>query len=146
MGNRSRMAPELPTAVPRRIFAERRSSRRYQLSLPLAILPFSDRWMVHDQAGLPRGRTRDISTGGIYFTTYEPLTPGCELAFTFVLSTDLTRSEEVLICAQGKVVRTEKRLERGIERMGVAVTIEKYEIVHDNPQYLELSGARTQRA
>lgn len=146
MGSSSGMATEPTPAAPKRFFLERRSTRRYQLSLPLGILPFSDLLMLHEQAGLPTGRTRDICTGGIYFTTYEPLTPGCELAFTFVLSTDLTRGGEAIICAQGKVVRTEKRLEKGIERMGVAATIERYEIVKDNPQCLELYGARTQRA
>jgi hypothetical protein len=129
MGSSSGMATEPTPAVPNRLFLERRSTRRYQVSLPLAILPFSDRLMLHEQVGLPTGRTGDISTGGIYFTTYEPFTPGCELAFTLVLPPDLTRGGEVIIWAQGKVVRTEKRLEKGIERMGVAATIERFEIV-----------------
>ncbi len=143
MASSSRMATGLTPAAPKKIFLEQRSARRFQLSLPLTILPRSDRLMLHQQAGLPRGRTRDISTSGIYFTTYEPLTPGCAVAFTLVLPADLTRGAEVLICAQGKVMRTEKRLENGIERMGVAATIERYEIVKQDPLYLELGGTST---
>lgn len=146
MVSNSQAATEPTPATPKRIFLEQRSARRYRLSLPLAILPCSDRLMLHQQAGLPRGRTRDISTGGVYFTTYEPLTPGCALAFTLVLPAELTGGAEILICAKGKVVRTEKRLDQGIERMGVAATIERYEIVKEDPLYLELDGTRAQPA
>jgi hypothetical protein len=146
MASSTGMAPEPTAAAPKRLFVERRSTHRYQLSPPLAILPFSDRLMVHEQAGLARGRARNISTGGIYVTTFEPLTPGCEFAFTLVLPPDLTGGGEIILRAQGKVVRTEKRLEKGIELTGVAATIETYEIVKSNPLWLAMYGARTQQA
>ena len=142
MASISRTAIGASPAVPKGKFIERRSTR-HQLSLPLAILPHSDKVMLHQQAGLPRGRTRDISTSGVYFTTYAPLILGSAVAFTLVLPPDFTGGSEVLICAQGKVVRTEPRWEKGLGRIGVAATIEKYEIIKEDPLYLELQGAMT---
>jgi hypothetical protein len=127
-------------------FLEGRASRRYPLSLPLAILPSSDHRLPHEPAGLPTGKTRDISTRGIYFTTDELLTPGCKLAFTVFFPPDLTRGRGVAVCAQGKVVRTEKRWEEGFERLGVAATIERYQIAADDPLKFEWHGARKRRA
>ena len=132
------------SAGPNTKIRERRSARRYDLSLTLAIFPFSGRMIPQQQADLPRGETRDISTGGIYFTTDEALAAGSKLAFALILSSELTLGREVFICAQGKVVRSEKKMENGIQRTGVAAIIERYEIVKDDPLYVELFGAMTE--
>jgi hypothetical protein len=128
----------------KKAYPERRTARRYQLSLPLAVLPCAEGLMLHEQASLPRGRARDISVNGIYFTTYEPLAAGSDISFTLVLPAELTRRAEVLICAQGKVVRSEKVFENGFKRIGVAATIESYEIVKEDPMYHELYRGKTQ--
>lgn len=92
------------------------------------------------------GQTRDISTAGIYFTTDETLVAGSAVAFALILPAKLTRDKEVFVCAQGKVVRTEKRNKCGFERTGVAAHIERYEIVKDDPLYQEIFGVRPESA
>jgi c-di-GMP-binding flagellar brake protein YcgR len=139
----AQMGPRLGSATPMRKIVERRSARRYELSLTLAIFPFTGRIIPQEQADLPRGTTRDISTGGIYFTTKEALTPGSELAFALILPAELTHGRDVFVCAKGKVVRTEKKKEHGIEHTGVGAIIEGYEIVKDDPLYREFFGAET---
>lgn len=135
------------SAAPGKTIEERRTTRRYNLSLRLALLPFSDlpgtMGMVPPwQAELPAGRTRDVSTGGIYFTTDEEFPAGSELAFTIILPAELTHGKEVFVCAQGRVVRTEKKRVNGCQRTGVAARIERYEIVKEDPLYLEFFGPK----
>ncbi len=120
--------PGWTSAVPHTGHQERRSTHRYDLSLPLAVRPLTPR-----QAAPLRGRTRDISTGGIYFTIDQEFTPGSELAFTLILPAELTNGTEVLVCSQGQVVRTEKKMENGVERVGVAAVIGRYEIIRPDP-------------
>jgi hypothetical protein len=135
-------------AAPSKTMEERRTTRRYNLSLRLALLPFSDlpgtMGMVPPwQTELPSGHTRDVSTGGIYFfTSEEDLPAGSELAFTIILPAELTHGKEVFVCAQGKVVRTEKKRVNGRQRTGVAARIERYEIVKEDPLYLEFFGPK----
>jgi hypothetical protein len=138
--------PRPTSARPNRTILERRSARRYDLSLPLAILPFSNRMALHQHADFPRGETRDISTGGIYFTTNEALGPGSKLVFALILPAELTSGRKVFVCAQGKVVRTERKMKNGIERTSVAAMIERHEIVKDDPLYREFFGARMEWA
>src|SRR3989475_9415407 len=62
---------------------ERRAAHRYDLSLPVIIR------VPYDKDGPTRnGKTRDISTRGVYFTIDQDLAAGAELDIT------LTRSEE----------------------------------------------------
>jgi hypothetical protein len=56
-------------------------------------------------------------------------------------SSALTSGGEVSVCATGKVVRTEKKIKNGIEHTSVAATIERHEIVKDDPLYREFFGA-----
>jgi hypothetical protein len=131
------------SATPNTKMAERRSALRYDLSLPLAILPCSDPVALHEHTDFPRGETRDISTGGIYFTTCEALTPGSKLVFALILPSELTSGRKVFVCAQGKVVRAEKKIKNGIEHTSVAAMIERHEIVKDDPLYREFFAANT---
>ncbi len=103
---------------------ERRTARRYDLSLPVIIrLPI-------EKQGLPRnGKTRDISTRGVYFVLDQDLSSGTELDITLTLPAEVTRGSQVFIRATGKVVRVEKRPENGAQRVGVAAVIERYEII-----------------
>ncbi len=107
---------------------ERRAARRYDLSLPVIIrVPIS-------QDREPRnGKTRDISTRGVYFTIDNDLTAGAQLDITLTLPAEITRGTEVYVRAQGKVVRVEKRKEEDAERVGVAAVIERYDIIRGEP-------------
>ena len=106
------------------VMTERRNARRYDLSLPVSIR-FSAEKLINRQ----EGKTRDISTRGLYFVVGQEMTAGSELDITLTLPGELTHGSDVFVRAQGKVVRVERRLEDGESRMGVAAVIERYDII-----------------
>jgi hypothetical protein len=95
---------------------ERRTARRYDLTLPISIRFAAER-LVNRQ----EGKTRDIST------------PGSKLDITLTLPAEITHGTDVFVRAQGKVVRVERRVEDGEPRMGVAAVIERYDIIRGEP-------------
>ncbi len=105
---------------------ERRTARRYRLALPIVIFRLPK---VKDTDPL-RGRTRDISTHGLYFTTDRKLAQGAKLNFSLTLPREITSGTQVSITAEATVVRVEKKkAEDNIERVGVAAVIERFEII-----------------
>jgi len=107
---------------------ERRTARRYELSLPVVV-----RSPIQREVETRNGQTRDISTRGVYFLIERDMAPGTELDFTLTLPAEITRGTEVFIRAHGRVVRVEKKTEDGSERLGVAAVIEKYDIIRAEP-------------
>ena len=103
---------------------ERRTARRYDLSLPI-IIRIPDERLDDSQ----EGKTRDISTRGLYFVIAQDLEAGSELDITLTLPGEITHGTEVFVRALGKVVRVERRMEDGTARMGVAAVIERYDII-----------------
>jgi c-di-GMP-binding flagellar brake protein YcgR len=103
---------------------ERRTTRRYDLSLPIIIRVPTERALDTKQ-----GQTRDVSTRGLYFVIEQDLEAGSELDITLTLPAEITHGTEVFVRALGKVVRVEQRLEDGNTRMGVAAVIERYDII-----------------
>ncbi len=103
---------------------ERRTARRYDLSLPIIIRVPTERALDTQQ-----GKTRDISTRGLYFVVDENLEAGSELDITLTLPAEITHGTDVFVRALGKVVRVENRSEDGDNRMGVAAVIERYDII-----------------
>jgi len=75
------------------------------------------------------GKTRDISTRGLYFVMDQDLQAGSKLDLTLTLPAEVTRGSEVFVRAQGKVIRVEPRVEDGSTRTGIAAVIERYDIV-----------------
>jgi len=108
---------------------ERRTARRYDLSLPVII-----RTPVELEIPSHNGKTRDISTRGVYFTIDQDLVAGAELDITLTLPAEVTRGSEVFIRAMGKVVRVDKKADDGAARVGVAAVIERYEIIRNEPR------------
>jgi c-di-GMP-binding flagellar brake protein YcgR len=104
--------------------SERRTTRRYDLSLPIIIRVPTDQEMDSQQ-----GKTRDISTRGLYFVVDQNMEAGSHLDITLTLPAELTRGTEVLVRALGKIIRVERRSEDGNDRMGVAAVIERYDII-----------------
>ena len=108
---------------------ERRTARRYDLSLPIIIRgPLTQK-----ERDSKSGRTRDISTRGIYFTIDQDLAAGAQLDITLTLPAEITRGTEVFVRAQGRVVRVEKRSTDGDVQLGVAAIIERYDIIRGEP-------------
>jgi len=103
---------------------ERRTTRRYDLSLPIIIRVPTERAL-----DIKQGKTRDVSTRGLYFVIEQDLEAGSELDITLTLPAEITHGTEVFVRALGKVVRVEQRLEDGNTRMGVAAVIERYDII-----------------
>jgi c-di-GMP-binding flagellar brake protein YcgR len=103
---------------------ERRTSRRYDLSLPIIF-----RVSTEKASDSQRGKTRDVSTRGLYFVMDQDLQAGSKLDLTLTLPAEVTHGSEVFVRAQGKVVRVEPRIEDGNPRKGVAAVIERYDIV-----------------
>ena len=106
------------------MMTERRIVRRYDLTLPVSIRIAAARRVDRQD-----GRTRDISTRGLYFVIGEDLDAGSELDITLTLPAEITHGTDVFVRAQGKVLRVERRVEDGEPRMGVAAVIERYDIV-----------------
>lgn len=107
---------------------DRRSTRRYDLNLPIIV----DKYSPQTAESLV-GKTRDLSIRGIYFTAGQELLPGWEFDFTARFPAALTQGKEVSIRAHGKVVRVEKEKADDNERVGIAAVIEKYEFVLTEP-------------
>lgn len=103
---------------------ERRSARRYDLSLPVQVIPLAS------QKGNPHpGQTRDISTRGVYFVIHEELTPGAALDFTLTLPSEITGGSQVHIRAHGHIIRVDKKSGNGLHEVGIAAVIERYDIL-----------------
>jgi hypothetical protein len=107
---------------------ERRSARRYDLSLPVLV-----RLPIGKEPESRSGQTRDISTRGVYFSLDKEIAPGTEVDFTLTLPAEITRGTEVFVRAHGKVVRVDKRRDDGHESIGVAAIIERYDIIRGEP-------------
>jgi hypothetical protein len=103
---------------------ERRTTRRYDLTLPIIIRIPAERAPDSQQ-----GKTRDISTRGLYFVVDQNMESGSPLDITLTLPTEITHGSEVFVRAHGKVVRVERRMEDGSARMGIAAVIERYDII-----------------
>lgn len=103
---------------------ERRTTRRYDLSLPIII-----RIPAKQEPGKQEGKTRDISTRGLYFVVDQDVESGSPLDIMLTLPAEVTHGSEVTVRAQGKVVRVERRMEDGNSRMGIAAVIERYDII-----------------
>jgi len=108
---------------------ERRIARRYELSLPVVVRAAAER----KQADSRNGKTRDISTRGVYFLIDRQLEAGSTLDFMLTLPAEITQGTEVFIHAQGKVVRIEEKPGENGGRVGVAAVIEKYDIIRTEP-------------
>ena len=114
----------MPATQPVRRHPDRRSAPRYLLSLPIIV-------HVAQNAEPVAGQTRDISVRGIYFTIDQEFAPGTILDVSFTLPAEITEGTEVFVRTQGRIVRIEGETDSG--RIGVAVAIEKYEIVRAKP-------------
>jgi hypothetical protein len=105
---------------------ERRTARRYDLSLPVNV-----RVPIEKEAVSRTGKTRDISTRGVYFTLDNELNTGVELDLTMIFPVEVTGGTEVFIKDSGKVVRVDKRSGNGDKTVGVAAVFELHEFVRN---------------
>ena len=110
---------------------ERRAVRRYALCLALSVAfgtPFGE-----DGIQKQRGKTRNISTRGVYMILDRAVSPETDVDLNVVLPTGTSDGTRVVVRAAGKVVRVEEWSVEGSRRVGVAITIRRYEIVRIEP-------------
>jgi len=98
---------------------ERRQARRYDLSLPMVM-----NFAAGPEAVQRNAQTRDISTRGLYFVTRDDLAPGTEFQLSLTLP-----AGDVFIRARGRVIRVERENGANGPSVGVAATMESYDIV-----------------
>ena len=104
----------------------RRTARRYELSLPVIV-----RGPVDKEAASLTGKTRDISSHGVYFTVDNKLSTGTRLDLTMILPAEATGGTEVFIRATGRVIRVDTRTVNGEQKVDVAAILERYEIIRN---------------
>ena len=104
---------------------DKRRAQRFPMTLPVNL-------KVEELGGaeIEAVQTRDVSSGGIYFEYESPLEVGTSLEFVLTLPGEITKGSSVRIRCMGKVVRVDKTSEQG-DRVGIAVTIERYEFVRE---------------
>ena len=101
--------------------SERRTSRRFNMSLPLAVrLPEAESAENASQA-----ETRDVSFRGLYFLIDSKVEPGTAIEFVLTLPKEITMAGDVHIRCFGQVVRVDDH--NG--KRGVAARIERYEFL-----------------
>ena len=105
---------------------DRRSARRYDLSLPIIV-----RASIDADVAPRTGKTRSISTKGVYFNIDDDLKAGAEMNLTMILPAKVTGGTEVFIQALGKIIRVDSSA--GYQPIGAAAVIEWYEIVRNAP-------------
>lgn len=109
---------------------EQRAAQRYMLALPIVVR----RVPMLREADLLYGKTRDISTRGLYFTTYEQLAPGMKFEFSLELPPEITPGSRVLVTAQANTARVESQQGSQFESVGVGAVIEKFQIIRVEPK------------
>ena len=106
---------------------DRRTTRRYELSLPVLV-----RAPIDKEAASRTGMTRDISTRGVYFTIENDFNTGAELNLKITLPAEAnTGGPEVFIKATGKVTRVDKCSGNGDRKVSVAVMFKTHEMVRN---------------
>ena len=106
---------------------ELRNAQRYKLSLPVTVQA-----PAQEDPATGSGRTRDISTRGVYFLIQSDLKSGSKVDLMMKVPTEITGGADVFINVTGEVVRVEHLLENNDEKIGVAASIDHYEIVRSN--------------
>ena len=106
---------------------ERRSSRRFTMTLPVTVRSDGPSGTVEKDA-----RTRDVSFRGLYFLTDGEYQAGTHIEFVLKLPKEVTLVGDVFIRCYGDVVRVEALAEDG--NRGIAARIERYEFLPASTQ------------
>lgn len=101
--------------------SERRSNRRFSLDLPV-VVKFLDNGTYE-----VTGRTRDVSSRGVFFYLNSGINEGASIEFVMTLPSEITLTDPIRVQCSGKVVR----VDRIADRHGVAVAIDKYDFVRE---------------
>jgi hypothetical protein len=103
---------------------ERRVAHRYKLPLPVIV----KRLPLNAAPGEIRVTTRDVSTGGVYFTSDQRLSVGIKLDLSLTLPPEVTQGSAVVIDAQARVMRVDERPTDVRDRFGIAAIIDRFNV------------------
>jgi hypothetical protein len=103
-------------------------ARRYDLSLPVNV-----RTVAGGKSPSQIGRTRDVSTRGVYLLLERAMSPSTEFDLNMALPGEVAGGLGAVVRALGKVVRVEEWIEDGNPRVGIAAVIRRYEILRIAP-------------
>ena len=103
---------------------ERRATQRYGLQVRIAFR----RVPKLGQDSVLAGETRDISTGGMFFTAAHSVAFGEVLDFSLTLP-GLAHGADVLVTGRARVVRVTQNSELASRPAGIAVVTEEYHIL-----------------
>ncbi len=102
---------------------DRRTSHRYHLPLSVTVRPLP----LHSSSEF-RVTTRDVSTGGLYFTSKRRLAVGNRLDLAVTLPPEATAGSSITIDAQGHVLRVDDAPGGAADHCGIAVMIDKLNV------------------
>jgi hypothetical protein len=100
--------------------ADRREARRFNMTLPLRVLPHEAQ---HSELN---AQTRDVSYRGLYFHAAAKFEIGSEIEFVITLPQQVTQATDVNIRCLGHIVRVEPTSNG---RVGIAAKIDRYEFM-----------------
>ncbi len=98
---------------------EKRSTRRFSLELPISV-----KFLGQEKLDLA-GRTRDVSSRGVFMYLETDITSGAPIEFVMTLPPEVTLADAIRVRCTGKVLRVDK----AGQQQGVAISIEKYDFV-----------------
>jgi len=101
------------------VLRERRAAPRYLLDVPIIVR------RENDVLGV---KIRNISTGGIYFITNRSLKVDEVVDFSLTFA-GLAAGADILVRGRARVLRVVRRPQIVPERLGVAATIENFDIL-----------------
>jgi len=110
---------------------ENRKKRRYELRLPVELVRAGRQQICN------RGETRNVSTGGVLFTSDAAVNIGQPIEYLISLPPAPNSEVRVRLRCQGTVLRLEEspagKYENGPGSIRVAATMERYEFIRSKP-------------
>jgi hypothetical protein len=104
---------------------ERRTTRRYKISVAVVVRRLSNAMASE----FVQGKTHDLSTRGLYFTSNQRFAFGTRIGLSLTLPLDATDGSRVFVDAKGKVLRVEEKPDNVSGHVGIAAVIDSYNIV-----------------
>ncbi|MGH9813451.1 MAG: PilZ domain-containing protein [Candidatus Acidiferrales bacterium] len=103
----------------------RRGAHRFPLQLPVQVRVTSPSWSARTA-----GRTRDISSTGLYFFSPQKFAAGSVVEVVVTLPQRILPRGEAQVKCQGRVLRVDAAPTGGPAMSGVATSIEGYDFLH----------------
>jgi hypothetical protein len=100
---------------------DKRTTRRFSLDLPISV-----KFLDNGRRELA-GRTRDVSSRGVFMYLETEIEPGAPIEFVMTLPPEITLSDPIRVRCTGKVLRVDK----AAQEQGVAIAIDKYDFVSE---------------